>query len=123
MREKSDWERIGEILREDKRYKPDAYLFVLDALKYKISRLKRKRHITGKELSIAIKDLAIKEYGPMAKTVLNSWGVYTTDDLGEIVFNMVNKKLLTKQNKDKKEDFHNLFDFDEVFLEKYPWMK
>ncbi len=123
MREKSDWEKIEEILREDKRYKPNAYFFVLAALRYEIDRLKKKRHITGKELARAIKDLAIREYGPMAKTVLNSWGIYKTDDFGEIVFNMVDKGLLTKQDKDKKEDFHNLFDFDEVFLEKYPWGK
>lgn len=120
-KEKSDWEKVEEVLREDNRYKPDAYFFILAALRYKIDKLKKRRHITAKELSIAIKELAIKEYGPMAKLVLNSWGVYKTEDFGEIVFNMVEKGLLTKQDKDKKEDFPNLFDFEETFLEKYPW--
>jgi uncharacterized repeat protein (TIGR04138 family) len=51
----------------------------------------------------------------MTKTVLNHWGVNTTDDFGEIVFNMVENGLMGKTEKDSREDFKNVYDFHEVF--------
>ncbi len=47
------------------------------------------RHISGEELAHGVRDLALKQYGPMARTVLGHWGIHGTDDLGEIVFAMV----------------------------------
>ena len=48
----------------------------------------------------------------MAKTVLNSWGVHSTSDFGEIVFNLIRIGHFRKTRDDRREDFDHQFDFD-----------
>jgi uncharacterized repeat protein (TIGR04138 family) len=78
--------------------------------------------VSGQELCQGFKTLALSEFGIMAKTVLESWGIKTTDDIGEIVFNLIDVELLSKTEEDKKEDFHNVFDFEQVFVKDYPFL-
>jgi uncharacterized repeat protein (TIGR04138 family) len=110
---------LDQIIARDPRYKPEAYLFVHDALGHTWARLDHRRHVTGRELLDGIKDLALKRYGPMAQAVLNSWGVRTTDDFGAIVFNLVDAELLSKTEEDRVEDFHAVYDFNEAFVRSY----
>jgi uncharacterized repeat protein (TIGR04138 family) len=110
---------LEQVIAKDPRYKPEAYVFVHDALGHTWSRLNQRRHITGKELLDGIRDLALKRYGPMARAVLNSWGVRTTDDFGIIVFNLVDAGVLSKTDEDHIEDFHAVYDFDEAFVGSY----
>ncbi len=107
--------RLREILRKDGRYHREAYFFVSEALGLAMHRRGRPGHITGRDLLDALRDLARERFGLMAKTVLNRWGVYRTEDIGEIVFNMVDAGLMSKQESDKREDFAGIFDFDEAF--------
>ena len=53
------------------------------------SRSGPQRHVSGQELCEAIRRYALEQYGYMAKTVLNSWGIHGTNDFGEIVFNLI----------------------------------
>lgn len=110
---------IEAILERDPRYRVDAYIFVHDALSHTVNKLRKRRHVTGRELLDGIRELAIAHYGLMARTVLNSWGVHATDDFGNIVFNLVDAGLLGKTEEDKVEDFHAVYDFDEVFVRDY----
>ena len=110
---------LDAVLAKDPRFKPEAYLFVHDALGHTWNRLDNRRHITGRELLDGIKDLALKRYGPMARAVLNSWGVRTTDDFGAIVFNLVDAELLSKTDEDRIEDFHAVYDFNDTFVLSY----
>jgi uncharacterized repeat protein (TIGR04138 family) len=110
---------LAEVIARDPRYKPEAYVFVHDALGHTWSRLDQRRHITGKELLDGIRDLGLKRYGPMARAVLNSWGIRTTDDFGVIVFNLVDAGVLSKTEEDHIEDFHAVYDFDEAFVGSY----
>lgn len=104
-----------KILDKDKRYDPEAYSFIMSSLNYTIKKLKKKGHVTGQELSDGIKDYAIEQFGPMARTVLEHWGIKATNDFGEIVFNMIEAGLLGKTEQDSKKDFHNRYDFKETF--------
>ncbi len=108
-------ETMEDIVKRDVRYKIDAYNFVLDALNYTVKKLKKTRHITGKELLEGIKQYAKKQFGPMARTVFEHWGVNSTEDFGNIVFNLVNTGLLSKTEQDSIEDFRNGYNFIEVF--------
>lgn len=113
-------EILDRIIARDPRYAREAYHFVREALDYtqaKVSRQShgRLRHVTGQELLEGIREYALTQFGPMALFVLNEWGVRKTEDFGEIVFNMVDAGLLAKTNEDKKEDFANGYDFEEVF--------
>jgi len=113
------YSRVEKIVKKDSRYKTDAYEFVIKSLFYAQKKLKRRGHITGKELSEGIKDLALEEFGGMARTVLAYWGINKTEDFGEIVYNMISKKILSKTGYDSKEDFKDVYDFKEVFDKGY----
>lgn len=77
------------------------------------------RHLTGQELCEAIRQYAIEEYGFMAKVVLNSWGVRSTSDFGEIVYNMIRIGLMRKSKQDRREDFDDCYDFEEAFQRRF----
>ena len=104
--------KIEEITDKDNRYKPDAYEFVMESLWFTQKRLKQAGHISGKELLEGIRKFALQQYGPMAKIVFKHWGVKTTNDFGEIVFNMIDAGLLRKTEEDKRADFDNVYDFN-----------
>jgi uncharacterized repeat protein (TIGR04138 family) len=70
------------------------------------------RHLTGRELCEAIRLYALDQFGFMAKTVLNTWGVYKTRDFGNIVFNLIEIGEMSKTKDDRQEDFDDVFDFD-----------
>ncbi len=110
---------LNRILEKDPRYKLDAYIFVLESLYYAREKFKVEKHVTGKQLLEAIKELALKRFGPMTKMVFEYWGVKKTIDFGNIVFNMVNERILSKTEEDKIEDFENVYDFEEVFVKNY----
>jgi uncharacterized repeat protein (TIGR04138 family) len=111
--EKND--SILRIVRRDGRYGPQAYYFIFDALDYTIQRMRKVRHVTGKELLEGIRHYAIEHFGFLARTVLAEWGVTRTDDFGEIVFNLVEAGLLSRTDSDTKADFQGVYDFAEAF--------
>jgi uncharacterized repeat protein (TIGR04138 family) len=77
------------------------------------------RHVSGQELLHGLREFALKEYGPMSKAVLNEWGIKTTDDIGQIVFNLVNSGVLGKNDTDSPGDFKNVFTFDDAFVKPF----
>lgn len=75
------------------------------------------RHVSGQQLCIGMRDYAIERYGLLARTVLRSWGITKTDDFGAIVFAMIDAGHMNKTDRDAREDFRNVYDFDEAFEE------
>lgn len=73
------------------------------------------RHVSGQELCEAMRQYAHEQYGYLAKSVLNHWSIYSTGDFGEIVFNLIEIEQMRKTPNDHREDFDNVFDFDEGF--------
>lgn len=117
-------EALNQILAEDRRYGEPAYFFIREALDFTIKLLAKPaggqgRHVTGAELLEGIRQYALKEYGPMAKRVLNHWGIRRCEDFGDLVFNLVDKGILGKTDQDKREDFAGGYDFDEAFAEPF----
>ena len=113
------WKKIEEITARDGRYKANAYSFVMAALEQAIGRLSSVRHVSGRELLEGIRETGIEQFGPMAKEVFNFWGVYATEDFGNIVFNLIDSGLLSKTDSDRLEDFIDVYDFETVFEEDY----
>lgn len=97
------------------RYQETAYVFVLSALHHVIEHLPEPRHITGRELAEGVRDLAINRFGPMARDVLEHWGITASADVGELVFALVEAGILIKQDEDELSDFADVFDFDDAF--------
>ncbi len=105
-----------EILGRDSRYARGAYDFVRSAVHFASHVVfERGTHVTGRELLEGIRQLAIERYGVMIQDVFAEWGVVSTEDFGEIVFNLVDAGLLSKTAQDSKDDFKNVYSFAEVF--------
>lgn len=111
---------VKEIRERDTRFSSDAYAFLREALDFTAKELEKpadgaQRHISARELLEGIRIFSLKEFGPMTLTVLNSWGVQTTEDIGALVFNLVDAGVLRKTADDRIEDFKNGFDFKTAF--------
>ncbi|MBU0714636.1 MAG: hypothetical protein KJ964_04705 [Verrucomicrobia bacterium] len=120
MRKITFEEAVAQILKEDPRYAPEAYHFIREALDFTTRSLKKPtegtgRHVSAAELLEGIRQYALKEYGPLAMTVLQSWGIRQCADFGQIVFNLVNKKFLGKTDDDSVHDFDRGYDFATAF--------
>ena len=110
---------IFNICEHDSRYYPEAYGFVMEALSFSQKKFKKSKHISGEELLAGIKALLLNKFGPMTLVVLKHWGIKATDDFGNIVYNLVENKVLAKDTHDHYDSFKNASDFDEVFNKGY----
>lgn len=111
--------RFNRIIKKDKRYHLDAYEFVLAALSFTQKKTKKHRHISGQELACGIRDYAVEQFGGLSQIVLEHWGIKSTEDFGEIVFNMVRENILYKREADSKEDFKDVYDFEDAFKARF----
>lgn len=120
-------EIVGLICKEDPRFDRKAYNFVRQALDHTVKEVKRKQpertgksqHVSGAELLAGIRDYALDQYGPLAKTVLTTWGVKRCSDFGDIVFNLIEYNVFSKTESDRREDFAEIYDFDEAFVKPF----
>jgi len=120
MQEVSFEEALESICEKDPRYAADAYMFLREALDYTQKGIRNRsrgcvRHVSGQELLKGIREYALAQFGPMALTVFEEWGIRTCEDFGEMVFNMVDIGLLAKTESDSRADFQGGYDFLDVF--------
>ena len=106
-------ERIRALRRKDPRYAPEAYHFVFEALAHALAG--KRRHLSARELLEGIREYAPLKFGQLALLVLERWGVRGTEDFGEIVYNLIEARLMGKTDTDSKDDFRGVYDFHEAF--------
>ena len=106
---------LEQICEKDTRYRRDAYEFIMEALTFTQKKFRRVKHVTGEELLEGIRALLLDRFGPMTLSVLEHWGVKATEDFGNIVFNLVSHKVLSKTDDDTIESFKNGYHFAEAF--------
>jgi uncharacterized repeat protein (TIGR04138 family) len=129
---------LDKLVAQDPRYHREAYIFLREALDFTQKSLGRSHpeeappaaetkarkkpapqepvnHVSGQELLEGLRQHALQQFGPMALMVLNEWGIHRCEDFGELVFNMVDHRLLGKTDKDSREDFRAGYDFDDAF--------
>jgi uncharacterized repeat protein (TIGR04138 family) len=115
--------RIDELAAADPRYAPDAYHFVFEVLDFVLERaaarhgerLSTEKHVSVAQLLDGLREYALDQFGPLARLVLERWGLRRTEDFGELVFTLVEHRLLNKQDDDRISDFRNGFNFREAF--------
>ena len=142
-------DQLPRIIATDPRYSIEGYAFILESLHHarlhKLKPLDRERenadskageksprsrkirprrpkpsgHVTGGELCEAVRKLALKQYGLLAATVLAHWGIRSTSDIGNIVYNMIATGDLEKTPSDSRADFDNVFDFETALKPKF----
>jgi uncharacterized repeat protein (TIGR04138 family) len=126
-------DELAAVLARDPRYSIQAYAFVLEALDFTKKHVKKRRqarsrssgksaatqHVSGRELCEGARRLALAQYGLMALTVLGLWGIHSTADLGEMVYNLIASGDLEKTPNDSRADFDDVFDFEAAFRRNY----
>ena len=90
-------EVLDQLQEKHPRFHGKAYLFLLSALQEVMQGLEEPRHITGPELADGVRRLALGRFGPLSRTVLQHWGIHSTEDLGDIVFALVECGVLIRQ--------------------------
>jgi uncharacterized repeat protein (TIGR04138 family) len=123
--------RLGQIVDRDGRYPYEAYDFVFAALNHTQRMLKKvprdeetgstepQCHVSGRELLDGIRDLALREFGLMARVVFRMWGINSTSDFGEIVFNLVSENLMSKSEEDTRDDFRDVYDLEKALIDDF----
>jgi uncharacterized repeat protein (TIGR04138 family) len=112
---------MGRIRARGGRYNERAYLFLLGTIEFLQTRLEVRRHVTAAELAWACRDFALQQYGLLAPVVLAHWGITRTEDLGRIVYTLVEVGLLVTQPGDHESDFNAVYQFTDAFGESYDW--
>src|SRR4051794_9084471 len=122
--------KLEELVRRDPRYAYEAYEFLFAALAHTQKMLGRdphgepagseeECHVSGPQLLLGIRDLALREFGMMARTVSRVWGINQPDDVGEIVFTLIEAQLMSRTPKENRHDFHAVYDLDEALERGY----
>jgi uncharacterized repeat protein (TIGR04138 family) len=114
-------EVMARIRARGGQYHERAYLFVLATIEFLQNRLEVRRHVTGAELAWACRDFARQQFGLLALGVLGHWGINRTEDIGRIVFTLVEIGLLVTQPGDHESDFEGVYQFADVFGDSYDW--
>ncbi|HWB58700.1 MAG TPA: Minf_1886 family protein [Chthoniobacteraceae bacterium] len=132
-------EAVANIMARDTRYESEAYTFVRDALDFTIKLRKKggreeerqamgrdlsetvrqNSNVNGPELLAGVRQYALKEFGPMVMTVFSYWGIQRCEDVGAIVFNLIDEGIFGKSEHDTIDDFKNGFNFHEAFVEPF----
>jgi uncharacterized repeat protein (TIGR04138 family) len=117
-------EALDSIVANDPRYQRDAYIFLRDALDYTTKQQKKARgttvrHVAGPELLEGVRQYALKEFGPLVITVFESWGIRACEDIGHMVFNLIDAGVFGKTEEDSMEDFKSVYDFREAFVKPF----
>lgn len=138
----SAFQAMYQLLQRDPRYKFEAYQFVREALAFAQdqmlfgkpeavpppppevessdepadeAKIMTGRHITGQQLCEACRLYGLQQYGYLAGMVLSTWGVRSTGDFGEIVYNLIRIDQMRKSDSDRREDFDDVYSFVTAF--------
>jgi uncharacterized repeat protein (TIGR04138 family) len=120
-------EIVGLICKEDTRFDRKAYDFIRLGLDNTVKELKKKettrsgrsRHVSGPELLEGLRVYALEQFGPLAQTVLHSWGIQRCGDFGDIVFNLIEYNVFSKTDNDRREDFSDIYTFEDAFVKPF----
>lgn len=76
---------------------------------------KLNRNVSGESLCWALREVALRRWGGLARLVLRSWNITRTDDFGNMVFTLVEHDLMQKDSRDSMDHFKAVYDFEEAF--------
>jgi uncharacterized repeat protein (TIGR04138 family) len=112
MSEIAFWDIVDGIREADARYRREAYGFLMAALGKTVQALPEerredpdRRHLSGRELLVGLVQLARGEFGELAPMVFQEWGVVGGEDVGAMVFQLVQSGQLSARPEDTLDDF------------------
>jgi uncharacterized repeat protein (TIGR04138 family) len=104
---------------DERAYADAAYAFLLEALAEVRQRLARAGHVSGAELLAGIARLGAERYGPLAALVFREWGITSSRDFGNMVYELIERGVLFQQPQDSIEDFMGGAPYAEIFEVQY----
>jgi uncharacterized repeat protein (TIGR04138 family) len=112
---------VESVTSSDSRYAGDAYYFLQEVLTQAVNKQRKDtggedRHVSGEELLKIFRARAKKKFGPMAISVFEEWGIRSCEDVGEIVFNLIDVGAFGTSDQDRREDFSAGYDFRDAFV-------
>ncbi|MEX2579115.1 MAG: Minf_1886 family protein [Verrucomicrobiales bacterium] len=115
---------VAQIVKADKRFEPGGYQFLREALEHTIAKLRKDellehRQVSGPELLDGVVEHALSEFGSMAAAVLDSWGIRSGEDIGEMVFALIEAGAFGRSEDDSPADFHGVIDLRRRLLSPY----
>ena len=119
---------MDEVIRDDGRYPHEAFEFLHEGLASAVKVVhgqplpqtaeeaaKKQTHVTGRQLCIALRNLAQERWGMLARTVLAQWNIHATVDFGNMVYLLITYNYMRKTDEDSLDDFRAVYDFDNAF--------
>ncbi|MBQ2378816.1 MAG: hypothetical protein II295_00300 [Akkermansia sp.] len=117
------FEKVIETLVERyPQYTEEAYEFMragMDAAADRFCKDDKSPHLSARELYLGACAYALEEYGPLAARVLEFWGIKSSRDFGNIVYNLIEVGVFGKQKGDSPEQFDTLPDLQQVLNTPY----
>ncbi len=116
---------VSRIYEADSRFDPDAYYYLRDAIDRTAQKLGRSgpkaenHHVSGKELSEGFRDCMLEDFGPMAATLAEEWGLGQSEDIGAMVYNLIEAGAFGKAPQDRRSDFNGVFNLLEALERPY----
>ena len=99
-------------------YPQEAFEFVQRGLSYTVQKIHHSqtdpdasRHVSGQQLCEGLREFAFRQWGMLARVVLERWGINATLDFGRIVFTLIEAGQMQKTPDDSIEDFRDVYDF------------
>ncbi|MDG1455608.1 MAG: hypothetical protein P8R38_05320 [Planctomycetota bacterium] len=122
-------QRLDGLLRVYPEYPREAYAFLFDTLDHAVRQVHHvesyvplspedHQHVSARDLLESVRQLAIQEFGCLAGCVFDSWGIVVSEDIGAMVFALIDHQLLGRRASDRIADFDRGFGgltFHEVF--------
>ena len=108
---------FADIVAKDKRFDARAYALLMDVVHYLSG--EEGKHCSGQDVLEEFKERALDQYGPMTYTVLTEWGLACTEDIGALMFNLVDAHRIGRDENDTADAFANGYSFKEAFLAPY----
>ena len=83
---------------------------VMDSVAYAIQTIGKPRHVSAAELLDHLCDFVKDRYGILAYSMLEKWGLKSTEDIGAVVYALIDEGELTEQDGDSLAGFSGVFD-------------
>ncbi|MCE5328663.1 MAG: hypothetical protein LLG01_19870 [Planctomycetaceae bacterium] len=112
---------MDDVILADGRYPLEAFRFLHEGLEQAVEKVHgdkpgpQGRHVTGRQMCEALRDLAAQRWGMLAPLVLGRWNIKSTLDFGRMVYLLIDHQFMKKTAEDSLEDFSDVFNLPQAF--------
>ncbi len=102
-------------------YAPEAFAFIYQAIEATSAELAhdgQKGHMSAEQVYKGCIEYALLQFGPLADSVFQQWGIHESSDVGNIVYLLIEERILSKQKDDQLEQFEG-FEPPALFIDRY----